>query len=265
MAEAVLLVVDDDEDIRLAIARKLMNEGYEVKTAATGDGCLRAYQYEKPDLVILDLGLPDMEGLEVCRRIKETSAKALILVLTARQEESQQIEGLETGADDYLVKPVSLQLLVTRVKALLRRRPLAGPAPGEPLQVGVVLPAAAHDAIWLESLEQEPAAELDDAAPPSGEMYFSLRGEFWRIDERWHLVNSTQVPQNDAQLRRASMGVVEAGYIVEMIADANWVGSVKEVYLYNARTMEEVREPIARGYLLADLYKRTTKLQGVGS
>ncbi len=265
MSEARLLVVDDDEDLRLAIARKLENEKFEVETAATGDGALRVLQYEKPNLVILDLGLPDMEGLEVCRRIKEASSEALILVLTGRQEESQQIAGLETGADDYLVKPVSLRLLATRVRALLRRRPLAGPAPGEPLQVGMVSPASAHDSVWLESMEQEPQAELSDPAPPSGEMYFSLPGEFWRLDGRWHLVNATSVPQNEAQLRRMSMGIVEAGRIVEIVADANWVGSIKEVYLYAATTMEEIREPLARGYLLADLYKRVKKLQGVES
>jgi DNA-binding response OmpR family regulator len=263
MPDAKLLVVDDDYDLTLAIAKKLTNEGYEVSTATTGDEAWRVFQDEKPDLTVLDLGLPDMDGLALCRRLKSAAPHALILVLTGRSEEAQQIAGLETGADDYVVKPVSLRLLVTRVRTLLRRRPAAGPGPGEPLQVGMVAPAAAGGPLWVQSMEEAGAVETAHLAVPSGELYLAGPGELWRIDQRWHLVNSAQAPANDLQLRRISMGIVEAGYIVEILADANWVGSVKEVYLYNARTVEEVRDPAARGYLLTDLYKRATKVQGV--
>lgn len=273
MPEATVLVVDDDEDLCLAIARRLVREGFQVQTAMTGSDCLVIYERQRPDLVVLDLGLPDMEGLEVCRRLKATG-DAWVLILTGRTDEEEQIAGLEAGADDYVPKPVSLSLLTSRVRALLRRRPptrvpaLAGGS-GEPLSVGQIAPQALHSRVWVEMAAE---GEKGEASPPSavveptglaGAVLFAKPGELWRVDQRWHLVNQPQTPATDLQLRRMSMGLVEAGFIVEILAEASWTGAVKEVYLYDATVLEEVREPIARGYLLANLYRQATLLQGV--
>ena len=256
MSEATLLVVDDDADLAQALATKLVREGWGVTVASSADEAVRAFERHRPDLVLLDLGLPDMDGLELCRRLKREAPETLVLVLTGR----------ETGADDYVVKPVSLALLVTRVRALLRRWPAAAAgapvAPAGPLEVGMITAAGRDAPLWVSAeAAEEPAAAAEGLR--SGELYFSAPGEFWRLDERWHLVGSPQVPASSAQMRRLTMGLVEAGYIVEIIAEANWVGSIKEVYLYNARTLEEVQEPIARGYLLVDLYRLAEKVQGV--
>ncbi len=273
MPEATVLVVDDDEDLCLAIARRLAREGFQVQTAMTGSDCLLIYERQRPDLVVLDLGLPDMEGLEVCRRLKATG-DAWVLILTGRTDEEEQIAGLEAGADDYVPKPVSLSLLTSRVRALLRRRPptrapaVAGGG-GEPLAVGQIAPQALHSRVWV---EERAEAEKGEAGPPSapveraalaGAVLFAKPGELWRVDQRWHLVNQPQTPATDLQLRRMSMGLVEAGFIVEILAEASWTGAVKEVYLYDATVLEEVREPIARGYLLTDLYRQATLLQGI--
>jgi len=274
MAEGTILVVDDDEDLCLAIARRLAREGFQVQTAMSGADCLAAYARQSPDLVVLDLVLPDMDGLEVCRRLK-AMGDAWVLILTGRTEESEQITGLEAGADDYVVKPVSLALLVTRVRALLRRRrarPVSAVqgAAGEPLAVGQIAPHARNSRVWVDSKAEgdkgEPivASGVTSGAVLAGEILFARPGEFWRVDQRWHLVNQPQTPANDLQLRRMSMGLVEAGFIVEIIADASWTGAAKEVYLYEATTVEEIRQPIARGYLLTGLYRQATRLEGVG-
>jgi DNA-binding response OmpR family regulator len=265
MSEATLLVVDDDADLAQALATKLVHEGWGVTVAASGDEARRAFASHRPDLVLLDLGLPDMDGLALCRQLKTAAPETLILVLTGRSAEEQEIAGLETGADDYVVKPVSLALVATRVRALLRRRPATGAppvAPAGPLEVGMISAPGRSAPLWLPA-EAAEAAPGEEEAPRTGELHFSAPGEFWRINERWHLVRAPQVPANATQMRRLSMGLVEAGYLVELIAEANWMGSIKEVYLYNARTLEEIKEPIARGYLLVDLYRRAEKVQGI--
>jgi CheY-like chemotaxis protein len=264
MSEATLLVVDDDADLAHAIATKLVNEGFGVTVATSGEEAVRAFERHRPDLVVLDLGLPDMDGLALCRRLKTQSPETLVLVLTGRGAEEHEIAGLETGADDYVVKPVSLALLATHIRALLRRHPaLDAPPPlvaAGPLEAGMITAAGRKAPLWVPA---DAAEEPPGGALRTGELYFATPGEFWRLDERWHLVSAPQNPANATQMRRLSMGLVEAGYIIEILAEANWMGSIKEVYLYNARTLEETKEPIARGYLLVDLYRLAEKLQSV--
>ena len=134
MSEAPrILVVDDDEKIRSVVRRGLAYEGYLVIEAATGEEGLEKAREHLPDLVILDIMLPGIDGLEVCRRLRAGGGELAILMLTARDEVRDRVEGLETGADDYLVKPFSFEELLARVHALLRRR--AAPA-GEILRFG---------------------------------------------------------------------------------------------------------------------------------
>lgn len=121
MTAPLILVVDDDPKITSLLRRSLTYAGYRVHEARSGEEALEAALAIKPDLVILDIMLPDINGFEVCCRLHaETSA--LILMLTAKDEVSDRIRGLDSGADDYLVKPFALEELLARVRALLRRR-----------------------------------------------------------------------------------------------------------------------------------------------
>jgi two-component system KDP operon response regulator KdpE len=118
-----ILIVDDDPALLRVASYNLEQEGYEVLTAPDGQAGLKAVFEYRPDLVILDVMLPRLDGFETCRRIRELT-NVPILMLTARQQEEDIIHGLELGADDYLVKPFVIGVLIARVKALLRRAQL---------------------------------------------------------------------------------------------------------------------------------------------
>lgn len=130
-----IVVVDDEANIAELVGLYLDREGFRVVTAATGNDALDAFRQHRPRLVVLDVGLPDIDGLEVCKRIRATSTTPIIF-LTARDGEIDRILGLELGGDDYLTKPFSPAELVARVKAVLRRTDGA-PAP-EVVQAGDV-------------------------------------------------------------------------------------------------------------------------------
>jgi DNA-binding response OmpR family regulator len=119
-ASPTILVVEDESSIASFVSLYLKNAGYGVKTAATGTDALAQVAAEKPALVVLDLMLPDIDGIEVCKRIRQTSDLP-ILMLTARDEDIDKIIGLEVGADDYLTKPFNPRELVARIKSILRR------------------------------------------------------------------------------------------------------------------------------------------------
>ena len=122
-----VLVIEDDTEITEVLRRTLRQEGHEVRSAADGVAALEVAEDFVPDLVILDLGLPKLDGVEVCRRLRAES-DAPILILTARTQTDDRVEGLDSGADDYLVKPFERQELLARMRALLRRRPPRGTA-----------------------------------------------------------------------------------------------------------------------------------------
>jgi two-component system, OmpR family, response regulator MprA len=126
-ATARVLVVEDDEAITDVLRRSLRAEGHEVRTAGDGVEALQASEQFVPDLIVLDLGLPRLDGVEVCRRIRAES-DVPILILTARAETDDRVDGLDSGADDYLVKPFERSELLARIRALLRRRPPRGSA-----------------------------------------------------------------------------------------------------------------------------------------
>jgi two-component system response regulator MprA len=122
-----VLVVEDDEDIALALQRSLRLEGYDVRVSRDGAVALDDYRQFLPDLVLLDLGLPKLDGIEVAQRMR-SDGDVPILMLTARDALDSRVEGLDSGADDYLVKPFERQELLARMRALLRRRPPRGEA-----------------------------------------------------------------------------------------------------------------------------------------
>jgi two-component system, OmpR family, response regulator MprA len=124
---ARVLVVEDDLDIAGALRRSLDKEGYDVRIAGDGEAALKESAVFEPDAVVLDLGLPKLDGVEVCRRLR-ADGDMPILMLTARDALESRIEGLDSGADDYLVKPFERDELLARLRALLRRRPPRGSA-----------------------------------------------------------------------------------------------------------------------------------------
>jgi DNA-binding response OmpR family regulator len=122
-----VLVVEDDADIADVLRRSLRNEGYDVRTSVDGVDALDVAAGFVPDLVVLDLGLPRLDGVEVCRQLR-ADGDVPILMLTARAETEDRVAGLDSGADDYLTKPFERKELLARIRALLRRRPPRGAA-----------------------------------------------------------------------------------------------------------------------------------------
>jgi two-component system, OmpR family, response regulator MprA len=118
-----VLVVDDDPAVSGALNRALRLEGYDVSLAGDGPIALEQIAVRPPDAVVLDIGLPTLDGLEVCRRLRAAGDDTPVLMLTARDAVNDRVQGLDAGADDYLVKPFALAELLARLRALLRRRP----------------------------------------------------------------------------------------------------------------------------------------------
>ncbi|GJM80998.1 response regulator transcription factor [Paenibacillus timonensis] len=125
---SAILVIDDDEKITSMLRRGLAFEGYDVYTAQNGAEGLSMMMSADPDLIILDVMMPKVDGFEVCRRLREGGSTVPVLMLTAKDEVENRVKGLDLGADDYLVKPFALEELLARVRALLRRKEAAGEA-----------------------------------------------------------------------------------------------------------------------------------------
>ncbi len=121
-----ILVVDDEQEITFVLRSGLTKHGYDVRVAGDGEAALDLFQAWHPDLVITDLAMPNMNGLKLCQRLRETSAVAII-ILSVKGDEATKIEALDVGADDYVTKPFGMGELLARVRATLRRSPVAGP------------------------------------------------------------------------------------------------------------------------------------------
>jgi two-component system response regulator MprA len=158
-----LLVVDDEPAIRQALDLVLSHNGFEVATAVDGREAMRALSCEPADAVILDVLMPEIDGLEVCRRIRAAGDHTPVLMLTARAEVSERVAGLEAGADDYLVKPFAHEELIARLRALLRRTGWEG----EP------------DVLRYEDLELDPVAH---EARRGGRLLGLTRTEFLLLE-----------------------------------------------------------------------------------
>lgn len=140
MSHERILVVEDEGDLREVLAYNLTRERFRVFTARDGVSALEQVRLHKPDLVLLDLMLPDLDGLEVCRRMRsdDATARTPVIMLTAKGEESDIVLGLGVGADDYITKPFSVKEVVARVRAVLRRGPSAGETAPAALRRGPV-------------------------------------------------------------------------------------------------------------------------------
>jgi two-component system KDP operon response regulator KdpE len=133
---AHILLVDDEASIQRSVAPLLRSRGYEVETVGSGCDALKAVAERPPDLIVLDLGLPDIEGTEVCRQVRQTSGLPII-VLSARGNEPDKVSALDLGADDYVTKPFGPEELLARIRVALRRVFSAEDAPAGRLQAGI--------------------------------------------------------------------------------------------------------------------------------
>jgi len=175
MTKERILVVEDEEDIQNLVLFNLDKEGYRTSGADSGEQALKEAHAEPPDLVILDLMLPGMDGLEVCRRLKAgaRTAHVPIIMLTAKGEETDIVAGLEVGADDYVTKPFSPRVLIARVRAVLRKRRREDPDDDAPIKVhDLLLNPSRHEAL----LSGKP---LDLTATEFALLHFLARRPGW--------------------------------------------------------------------------------------
>ena len=176
----MILVVEDETDIRNLIVHHLERDGFRCRTAATGPDALAAVRSAVPDLVVLDLMLPGMDGLEVCRRLRASVSTLPIIMLTAKADEVDRIVGLELGADDDVVKPFSAKELVARVRAVLRR---AGRVDGaRPLVAGSLSLDPARHQVTV-------AGAAIALTPKEFELLQTLMEAAGRVLSREHLLN----------------------------------------------------------------------------
>ena len=147
VSRPLIMVVEDDEAIASGLGRVFDSQGYDVRRTSRGRVALAAV-VDDLELVVLDLGLPDMDGLDVCRALRAARPDLTILILTARDREMDVVAGLDAGADDYLVKPFRLSELLARVRAHLRRTAADDREPAEPLRAGALTVDRAARRAW---------------------------------------------------------------------------------------------------------------------
>ncbi len=214
-----VLVVDDEADIVALVAYHLAKSGYRVSTASSGTEALDAARRERPRLVVLDLMLPGMSGYEVLEALRagEATRDIAVLMLTARREEVDRIQGLTLGADDYLTKPFSPQELVLRVAAILRRVGAGATTSGDKVQIGpLVIDTAAHIV--------QVDGSVVELTPTEFKLLFTLVDRRGRVQGRSHLLQTVWEAAPDMQTRtvdmhvqrlRAKLGV--AGDLIETV------------------------------------------------
>jgi two-component system phosphate regulon response regulator PhoB len=191
-----ILVVDDEDDLLELINYNLSKEGYRVQCVATGEEALEEARKGLPDLIVLDLLLPSVDGLEVCRLLKSDSQTQHIpiIMLTAKSEEADVVAGLELGADDYLTKPFSPRVLQARIKALLRRKPKEGMGEAGTIRIRqlnihpgrheVLLNGAPLDLTYTEFRLLQFLARKPGWAFTRGQIVDAVKGEDYPVTER---------------------------------------------------------------------------------
>jgi two-component system phosphate regulon response regulator PhoB len=200
---ARILVIEDEADIRQVLDYNLKSAGHEVLEAARGMDGLRLVREREPDLVLLDLMLPDMPGTEVCRSIKDNPATRTlpVVMLTARGEEIDRVVGFEIGADDYITKPFSVRELVLRIRAVLRRRELPL-SEGPSIEFGNLrLDRAAHR-VWVEGDEVELTALEFKLLVTLYERRNRVQSRGALLDEVWGIDTKISTRTVDAHVKR---------------------------------------------------------------
>lgn len=221
-----ILVVEDDDGIALPLVRTLTREGYDVQRVAEGSTAVERILADSPALVVLDLGLPDMDGLDVCRRVRDEGFEGGIVILTARDGELDRVVGLDVGADDYIAKPFALAELLARLRALLRRSAAKASAPQ-------TAPAAASATSLTVDTDARRALAGDREIPLSTKEFDLL-----------------------ANLDRQRGTVVTRERVMDEVWDENWFGSTKTLDVTIARLRQKLEESGA------DV--RITTIRGIG-
>jgi two-component system phosphate regulon response regulator PhoB len=197
-----VLVVDDEPDIVALVAYHLAKAGYRVATASSGPDALESVRRERPAIIVLDLMLPAMSGYEVLEQLRanEATRDVAVLMLTARREEADRIQGLSLGADDYLTKPFSPQELVLRVGAILRRLSAGGATSGDRLHIGALqIDLGAHQV----KVDGHPV----DLTPTEFKLLLTLAERRGRVQGRAHLLETVWEAAPDIQTRTVDMHV----------------------------------------------------------
>ena len=217
-----ILVVDDEPDIRKLVEVNLSREGFEVLAVDCGQAALDAASRHRPQLVVLDLMLPDLSGTEVCRRLRSDpeTADIPVLMLTARSEEIDRVVGFEVGADDYVTKPFSVRELVLRVRAILRRHPGGETEPEQIARDGLVIDVSAHR-VWVEGDELQLTATefklLLNLARSAGRV--RTRGQL--LQEVWEMPPHLNTRTVDTHVKRLRE---KLGPVSELIQTVRGVG-----------------------------------------
>lgn len=180
-----ILVVDDDALMRRSLAASLGQTGYTVETATTGENALQSVRRKSPDLVLLDVGLPGMDGIETLRELRRDTPNLPVILVTGRRRELDEIVGLEMGADDYITKPFDMDVLLAHIKAVMRRsQSVAAPLPQRPVSVGDlhINPAAREVTISTRTTdERATGTRLIDLAPKEFDLLHTLAQNAGRV------------------------------------------------------------------------------------
>jgi two-component system phosphate regulon response regulator PhoB len=215
---ATILVIEDEADIRQVLDYNLRSAGHEVVEASRGLDGLRMIREREPDLVLLDLMLPDMLGTEVCRAIKDNPAtRALpVVMLTARGEEIDRVVGFEIGADDYITKPFSVRELVLRIRAVLRRRELPA-SDGPNIEFGNLRIDRAAHRVWVESEEVELTAIEFKLLVTLYERKNRVQSRAALLDEVWGIETKISTRTVDAHVKRLREKMAAARDYIETV------------------------------------------------
>ncbi len=222
MATRTVLVVDDEENIRELVSQYLRREGFEVSQAASGEEALTSISRTMPDLVILDVRLPGIDGFETLRTIRRTS-DVYVLMLTARSEETDTLIGLEVGADDYVTKPFSPREVVARVRTLLRRRDSGGPSDDRLEFKGITVDLARHEVVTNDGPATLTALEFDllTALTSSPGRVFTRRQLIERV-WGWDFYGDERIV--DVHVRKLRHAIGDAADNPQFIATVRGVG-----------------------------------------
>jgi two-component system KDP operon response regulator KdpE len=231
-AGATVLVVEDDDEVRGVLVRELGSRGYRVQDAADGRAALERWEAGRPDVVLLDLGLPDMDGLEVIRRIRR-DAMTPIVILSARFAEREKVEALERGADDFVTKPFGIDELHARLRVALRR----GAGPSGDLDGRVVVGPLSFDAARH---EVRVGGKLVELTPREFEILRVLLGEQGRIVTKGKLLRAVW---GQAYQGEDSYVYVHVSQLRHKLAEADPSGALRDLIVTEPGIGYRVREP----------------------
>ena len=213
-----ILVVEDEPDLRTTLEFNLKSEGYKVNSAADGRGAINEIEKKVPDLVLLDLMLPDMSGLEVCKKIRNESFsdQVSIIMLTAKGEEVDRVVGFELGADDYVVKPFSVRELMLRISSILKRGSETN-TNKEQISIGDVEINLASHRVFISGLEIELTAKEFELLKYLAERNGRIQTREVLLEQVWGYNNSVTTRTVDTHIKRLRSKIGDVGSKIETV------------------------------------------------